>query len=271
MPTTKVIDTGAELRSLYLPEGGVREIFSSKVADYVASRPDYPAALFEFLHAECDLPQGATVADIGAGTGLFTQGLLTEGYSVVAIEPNAGMRTAADKLLSQFPGFQSADGAAESIPAPPSSFDLITAAQAFHWFEIEKTRTEFLRVLRPLGKVALIWNDRVLADPLHVALDEVFALYGGSKRGALVAHEDRKDVPRFFGATVPVERRWSHEHRLGESGLLSLVFSRSYMPERNTSLGQEASQQVREIFRQFATEGILPVRYTTVAIVGRPQ
>jgi SAM-dependent methyltransferase len=263
------VDTGAQLRSLYEAKGGVGEIFSSKVIDYLASRPDYPAALFEFLRVECNLHRGAMVADIGAGTGLLTQGLLAQGYSVVAVEPNAAMRAAADRLLTGIHGYRSAEGAAESIPAPASSVDLITAGQAFHWFEIETARAEFRRVLRPRGKVALVWNDRVLSDPLHVALDEIFAHYGGTKRGALVAHEERSDVPRFFGAAAPVEMAWPHEHRLNEAGVVSLVFSRSYMPERSSSPGQEACRQVRRVFEQLATGGEIIVRYTTVAMIGR--
>ena len=267
MPT----DTGTRLRSLYEPDGGVAQIFSPKVIDYIASRPDYPAKLFESLRIACNLRNGAVVADVGAGTGLFTRGLLQHGYQVIAIEPNAAMRAAADQLLSGFPGYRSEHGSAEAIPTPPSSVDLITAAQAFHWFEIDVARAEFLRVLRPEGKVALVWNDRVLADPLHVALDEIFARYGGAKRGALVAHESRRDFPKFFGSTVPVELTWNHEHYLDQSGLLSLVFSRSYMPDRSSLLGHEVSQHVCEAFRRFATEAEVVVRYTTVAVVGRPS
>lgn len=265
------IDTGAQLRSLYELQGGVGEVFSSKVADYVVSRPDYPAPLFESLRVQCNLRPGAMIADIGAGTGLLTQGLLARGYSVTAIEPSAGMRAAADQLLAGLQGYRSADGAAEAIPVSSSSVDLITAAQAFHWFEIERARVEFFRVLRPHGKVALIWNDRVLTDPLHVALDEIFAYYGGAKRGALIAHEERRNVPAFFGAATPIQLSWPHEHCLDGAGILSLVFSRSYMPDRNSSLGQEACQQVRQIFRRFAKDGRLAVRYTAVAFIGRPQ
>ena len=75
-------DTGSALRSLYEPQGGVRAIFASKVADYIASRPDYPDALFDALAQSCGLRDGATIADIGAGTGLLTQGLLTRGQIV---------------------------------------------------------------------------------------------------------------------------------------------------------------------------------------------
>lgn len=264
-------DTGAELRSLYAPDGGVGEIFSSKVADYVASRPDYPPQLFDALRDACALQPGAMVADIGAGTGLLTQGLLERGYQVCAIEPNAPMRAAADQRLERFPGYRSAAGCAEAMPVPAASVDLITAAQAFHWFEIGAARAEFLRVLRPRGQVALIWNDRVLTDPLHVALNAIFAHFGGAKRGALVAHEERGDVPAFFAGAVTQEWRWPHEHGLDAAGLLSLVFSRSYMPERNSPRGQEACEQVLHLFERLASNARVAVRYTTVAMLGRPR
>jgi SAM-dependent methyltransferase len=268
--TTVSADSGARLRSLYEPDGGVGEIFSSKVTDYAASRPDYPEALFDTLRAEADLSPGAVIADIGAGTGLLTQGLLQRGWRVIAVEPNGEMRAAADRRLGAQPNYRSVDGTAESMPIESSSIDLITAAQAFHWFEIEHARTECLRVLRPHGQVALIWNDRVPDDPLHAALDEPFAEYGGARRGALVAHEERRQVPEFFGA-APAEHSWPHQHRLDEAGLLSLVFSRSYMPERQSPAGLAASGAVRDVFSRYAAGGLVTVRYTSVAMVGRPR
>ncbi len=270
-PTTAT-NTGAQLRSLYEPQGGTGQIFSSKVNDYVASRPDYPAALFDALRATCHLLPGAVVADIGAGTGLLTQGLLAQGYTVTAIEPSDNMRAAADQALAQrFAGYSSASGTAENLALPDASADLITAAQAFHWFDIQAARVEFLRVLKPQGQVALIWNDRVLTDPLHVALDAIFAEYGGAKRGAMLAHDERSEVPAFFGSSTPLELTWPHAHQLNEEGLLCLVFSRSYMPARDSATGRDASQQVRELFQGLATKGHVAVRYNTVAIIGRPQ
>lgn len=263
-------DTGKQLRNLYQAQGGVGEIFGAKVIDYNASRPDYPAPLFEALRTHGRLAPSATVVDLGAGTGLLTRGLLQSGATVVAVEPNAPMRRACDHLLASQANYRSVDGSAESIPVATASADLITAAQAFHWFEIERARAECLRVLRPAGQVALIWNDRLLGDPLHVALDEVFAEYGGAKRSALLAHEDRSDVPKFFGAAVVREFAWPHAHNLSEAGLLSLVFSRSYMPERNTEAGQRAAARVCDIFRTAAVDNEVAVRYTTVAVIGRP-
>lgn len=263
-------DMGSRLRSLYDQDGGVGEIFSAKVADYSASRPNYPAALFDVFRNTCKLSAGDVVADIGAGTGLLTKGLLQQGFRVVAVEPNASMREACDRLLRRFQGYRSVDGRAEDLPLEASSVDLITAAQAFHWFEIDKAKPEFLRVLRPNGKVALIWNDRVFEDPLHMAIDGVFAQFGGTKRAALAAHEKRGDVPKFFGTTVPFEFTWPHEQSLDQTGLESLVFSRSYIPERNSPAGREISHRLGRIFKDQARTGFVAVRYTTVVKIGRP-
>jgi len=263
-------ETGTSLRLLYAAEGGVRSIFSEKTTDYAASRPDYPAALFEVLKMNCAPNKDAVVADIGAGTGNLTQGLLKSGYRVVAVEPNAEMRDVSDFRLGKIAGYSSINGSAESIPLESASIDLITAAQAFHWFEVERARTEFLRILTARGQVALIWNDRIFEDPLHVALDGVFSKFGGAKRAALVAHEDRSDVPRFFGSTQPEQFSWPHEHYLNREGLLSLVFSRSYIPGRNTLAGPVIADRVSEIFSRFENNETVKVQYWTVAIIGRP-
>jgi len=201
---------------------------------------------------------------------LLTQGLLRMGCRVVAIEPNPEMRRGADLVLGGIDGYSSADGCAEAMPLGTASVDLITAAQAFHWFEIEQARSEFLRVLKPDGQVALIWNDRVLEDPLHAALNELFGEFGGTKRAALVVREDRSRMPQFFGSARPTEFSWLHAHCLEKDKLLSLVFSRSYMPGRSTDDGSRIAERVCEIFSRFAVDGKVEVRYRTVAFLGRP-
>ena len=263
-------DSGQSLRSLFAAQGGVHAVFSGKVADYVASRPDYPAALFDALQAHCGLRPGARVADVGSGTGLLSLGLLRRGWEVVGVEPNAAMRAAAEQILSGHATHRCVDGSAESMPLADASVDLVTAAQAFHWFEVDAARNECLRVLKPGGQVALIWNDRRTEDVLHEALDEVFAAFGGAKRAALLPHEERAEVPRFFGGAPVREWRWPHEHRLGAAELVSLVFSRSYMPARDSPAGREAARLVQRLFERLAQGDAIAVRYTTVAMVGRP-
>jgi SAM-dependent methyltransferase len=266
----KPADTGHALHALFAAQGGVHAAFSDKVADYVASRPDYPAALFDALAAHCGLQTGARIADVGSGTGLLSLGLLQRGWQVVGVEPNGEMRAAAEKILDGHAAHRCVDGSAEAMPLAAASVDLVTAAQAFHWFQVDAARSECLRVLKPGGQVALIWNDRRADDPLHEALDEVFAAFGGAKRAALLPHEERADVPRFFGGAPLRERRWPHEHRLSAAGLVCLVFSRSYMPARDSAQGFEAARLVQRVFDRLAQGDSIAVRYTTVAMIGRP-
>lgn len=264
-------DTGRALRALYQPQGGVGAIFDDKVRDYIAARPDYPRALIDALADGLARPAAeATVADLGAGSGLLTRALLSRFGTVWAVEPGAPMRAACDAMLGGSPGYRSAAGAAEAIPLPAGSVDLITAAQAFHWFDVPRARAEARRVLAPGGQVALVWNDRVGGDPLHQALDALFAEFGGAKRSALVAHEERRGVDDFFGAAGFETRQWPHAHALDRDGLLALAFSRSYMPARDTPAGRAATARLDEVFARHAEGGQVQVRYTTVLMRGAP-
>jgi SAM-dependent methyltransferase len=244
----------------------VRQRFSNKVAEYAASRPDYPAALID------DLSQlkPAQIADVGAGTGILTRMLLDRGLSVIAVEPNAAMQAAADAALKKYPLYQSVAGSAEATTLEDASVDLITAAQAFHWFDIEAARAECLRILKPHGEVALIWNDRVLTDPLQADLEQVFSDFGGEKRRTVLAHEDRSSVPKFFRSGSMRTQTCPHEHRLDQSGLVSLALSRSYMPTRDTPEATRVTKVVSELFQRRQTMGFVTVRYQTVVSLGRP-
>jgi SAM-dependent methyltransferase len=257
------------LAELYAERGGLVAIFGPKVADYVSSRPDYPSALFDWLEAQGALHAGSRVADLGAGTGLLTRDLLARGAEVLAVEPNAAMREACDRLLAGTPGYRSTEGRAESIPAPDASLDLVTAAQAFHWFDIPAARRECARVLAPGGAVALIWNDRLDGDPLHADMSAVFERFGGKHREAMLAHENPGGVAAFFAPQTALHWSGEHEHRLGEAGLLALAFSRSYMPASEAPERAAAAAALREVFARHAVAAAVTVRYCCVCWLGR--
>jgi len=266
-------DTAQALHSLYTASGGVGQVFSAKARDYQRARPDYPAALFAHLATHAGLGPGARVLDLGAGTGLLTQGLLAAGAQVLAVEPADEMRAVADAVLGHLPGYSSAPGRAEALPVPDGAVDLITAAQAFHWFDVPRARAEARRALRQGGQVALITNERVAEDPLHQALDEGFARFGGERRDALVAHEAQKatqGMAAFFDDAGFAQAEWPHGHALDEAGLQALVFSRSYMPLRGTAEGEAAAAWVARVFARFAQGGRVQVRYRTQCCQGRP-
>ena len=114
------------------------------------------------MKREVGLHPGSVIADIGSGTGISTQLLLSAGCEVYAVEPNREMREAAERILQGQAGFHSVDGTAEATTLPNQSVDLIVAAQAFHWFAPLPTRAEFDRILKPDGHVVLMWNARHL-------------------------------------------------------------------------------------------------------------
>jgi SAM-dependent methyltransferase len=134
--------------------------FSARVENYARHRLSYPPALIATLQARAQLTLASTVVDLGSGTGTLTALLLPAARRVYAVEPNAAMRTAAEEQLGRNPGFTSVAAVAEATTLDAASADLITVAQAFHWFDRPACRREFLRILRPAGQVALIWNER---------------------------------------------------------------------------------------------------------------
>lgn len=266
-----MVSRTSKLATAYAESGGLKQIFSSKVADYVASRPDYPAALFDVLIELGGLSSAASVVDVGAGTGLLSQGLLERGVPVLGVEPNVEMRAAATALLSGYRNFSCLPGSAEDLPLAASSADLVCAAHAFHWFDLPKTREEFLRVLKPSGQVALIWNDRLLTDPLHQGLNLIFERFGGAKREALIAHENRRDIDGFFGPTGVDHREFPHEHSISAAALQSLVMSRSYMPPPRSDEAQQAREATARLLAELGFGDMITIRYVTHVYLGRPE
>jgi SAM-dependent methyltransferase len=155
--------------------------FSTESSAYERGRPEYPAALFEWLARDAGATSGARVVDLGAGTGKFTRLLVRSGADVTAIEPVDAMR---DRLTLALPGVRALAGTAEAMPLDDASADVLTCAQAFHWFANDRALQEIHRVLRPGGRLALVWNVR------DESVDWVAAI-----TAAITPHEG--DAPRF--------------------------------------------------------------------------
>jgi ubiquinone/menaquinone biosynthesis C-methylase UbiE len=153
------------------------ERFSSRVDNYVRYRPHYPKAVLESLQTNCGLTETSVIADVASGTGILTELFLQNGNVVYGVEPNHEMREAAEGLLKRYSQFRSIAGTAEETTLPETSVDFVTVGQAFHWFEIEKARQEFKRILKPQGCVALVWNERKDSSPLDHAYEQLVQTY----------------------------------------------------------------------------------------------
>ncbi len=136
---------------------GPANAFGPAAADYERARPTYPAGAIERLVRELGIGPSTTVCDLAAGTGKLTRLLAATGAEVVAVEPVPGMR---DQLELACPDVRVLDGTAEAIPLADASVDVVTVAQAFHWFRFEEALAEIRRVLRPGGGLAILFNER---------------------------------------------------------------------------------------------------------------
>jgi SAM-dependent methyltransferase len=141
--------------------------FARSAEAYELGRPGYPAAALEPLR----LSSSMTVLDLAAGTGKLTRALAESGASVIAVEPVAEMRAALPESV------RALDGTAEAIPLEDASVDLVTVAQAFHWFDGPAALREIHRVLMPGGRLALLWNRRGEDDPVNRAIDALIEPY----------------------------------------------------------------------------------------------
>jgi ubiquinone/menaquinone biosynthesis C-methylase UbiE len=247
-----------------------KERFSSRVDDYVRYRPGYPAPLFAMIAAQGCLDPGRVVIDVGSGTGILSRGLLDAGGArVVAVEPNAAMRAAAERTLAGHPRFESVDATAEATGLAPASADLVIAAQAFHWFDAPRARAEFARILVPDGVVALVWNQRK-DTPLNREYLEMLERFAPDY--ALVRESERSSEDKmraFFAPASPRMAMFDNEQRLDEAGFAGRLLSSSYAPQTGHPLHAPMRARASEIFRAHARGGFVTIPYDTIVWHGR--
>ena len=153
--------------------------FSDKVENYIKYRPHYPESVIPYLKEKGVLKNDSVIADIGSGTGISTEIFLNNGNIVYGIEPNKEMRGAAEKLFEGNPNFKSINATAEETTLNNNSIDLIAAGQAFHWFDVDKCKIEFKRILKSDGNIVLLWNKRKRdGSPFQEEYEQLLLEYG---------------------------------------------------------------------------------------------
>ncbi len=244
--------------------------FSDKARKYEQYRPEYTEeALTEILRLSGILPYTKRkVADIGAGTGKFTKLLLDRGFEVYAIEPNDQMRGIAESKFRDIENFNSINATSEDTMLDDKSVSLITVAQAFHYFDIEKTKKEFLRVLQPGGKVALLWNFR-LRDSEFIREYEN-AIYGTHSQKVKPTHAQDNmtdDIFKlFFSRYETINISNSQSFSLEE--LWGRTLSNNHAPKENEPEYQELYDKIKRLFYKYQKDGRVLFSYRTQIVVG---
>lgn len=245
------------------------ERFSYRVEHYIRYRPSYPTEVVELVRREMNLNENSIVADIGSGTGIFTKLLLEIGCTVYAVEPNERMRQAGEDFLREYPNFKSVDGTSENTNLPDESVDLITAAQAFHWFDCEKAKAEFRRIIKPGGYAALIWNERQLnsTDFLR-GYEDLLLRYGTDYKQ--VRHDAVLiDKIRAFFFEDFHEAAFPNIQRVDFDGLKGRLLSASYIPAAGHPRFEEMLSELKNIFDRYAESGAVEILYDTRVFYGK--
>ncbi|GAS89899.1 methyltransferase [Mycolicibacterium brisbanense] len=227
--------------------------FGSEAAAYERGRPSYPPEAIDWL-----LPAGASdVLDLGAGTGKLTTRLVERGLNVIAVDPIPEML---ELLTNSLPDTPALLGTAEEIPLADNSVDAVLVAQAWHWFDPERAAAEVSRVLRPGGRLGLVWNTR----------DERMGWV--KDLGQIIGHENdpfnhEVKLPAPFAETERQQVEWTSY--LTPQALIDLVASRSYCITSPEQVRTRTLGQVRELLAThpaLANSSGLALPYVTVSI-----
>ncbi len=235
--------------------------FEQVAALYERTRPEYPAEAVEWLRRELDLRAGRTVLDLGAGTGKLTRALAGTGAMVIAVEPGEAMLA---ELVRAVPDVDARIGAAEAIPLEDDSVDAVTAGQAFHWFRHDEAVAEIHRVLRPGGRLALIWNRRDPDDPLQEAISSAIAPLAPPDRPGATSWEVPLAETPLLESVAQADFRFTDvldsDQFVGRIGSISFVAASS--DEERAALEERLRTMVAE-------RGRVELRYVTSAYVSR--
>lgn len=243
--------------------------FSSRVENYVRHRPCYPKAILDLLTAECGLTKESVVADIGSGTGKLTQLFLENGNRVFGVEPNREMREAGERLLKDFPNFSSVDGTAEATTLPDQSGDFIVAGQAFHWFDHQQCRREFLRVLKPGGRIVIVWNDRrSQATPFLAEYEKLLLEFATDYEQVNHRRTDDPATIRAFFRTEPQLKTFSYAQQFDFDGIKGRLLSSSYAPEAGHPKHVAMLESLKRIFDTHQQNGHVMFEYDTHVYFG---
>lgn len=238
--------------------------YTVTVDRYVKGRPDYPLEIAEWLHNQLGLHPELTVVDLGAGTGKFTSRLIDTGAAVIAVEPVQPML---DRLSLLFPTVKTLTGTAEAIPLPDVSMDVVVCAQSFHWFATPEALTEIHRILKPGGKLGLVWNMR------DNRVDWV-------KRLNQIVNEFEGDAPRYHtgawrkafpfpGFGTLHEQHFSHTHTgAPDDVILNRIKSTSFIAALPAEKQKHIETQVRALIEnesELHNREIVTVPYETAA------
>ena len=246
------------------------ERFSGKAEIYKKFRPSYPKELFDYLYSQAGFRKESVIADIGAGTGIFTRLLLERGSTVYAVEPNGDMRGTAEQDLAEYKKLKLIDAPAEKTGLADASVDFITVAQAFHWFDRDLFKSECQRILKPGGKVVLVWNERDYESEIVKKDYDIRKKYAADNKGIGRYGGFRHDYLNFFADGIYEYKTFNNDLQFDKESFTGRNLSASYAPreEKDPEKYQGLVRELGEFFDEYSVNGILNYPHYTQSFAG---
>ncbi len=242
--------------------------FNGMADDYSKYRPNYAKESIDYLINEAQLTENSIIADIGSGTGKFSKLLLDEGFKVFGVEPNNDMRQKAEYELQDRKNFRSISGTSENTTLSNNSIDLITVAQAFHWFDMEQFRVECGRILKTNGYVAILYNNgdysTEVINEISVLSERYCPKYVGSSGGI----EKNPTVFDNFFDTYEI-KVFENSYSLNMKQFIGLNFSASYAPKSNEPNYEQYLRALVELFEKYSVQDTLFMPNNTICRLGK--
>ncbi len=231
--------------------------FGSQAAAYERGRPSYPPEAVDWLLAPTDTWVARDVLDLGAGTGKLTTRLVERGLTVIAVDPIAEML---EMLRTALPDTPALLGSAEQIPLPDNAVDAVLVAQAWHWFDQERAVAEIARVLRPGGRLGVLWNTRDERSGWVKDFGRIVGLEHDRDNATV-------DLPEPFTDIAMHQVEWTNY--ITPQALIDYVASRSYCITSPAEVRARTLDEVRELLvnhPSLANATGLAMPYITVCV-----
>jgi SAM-dependent methyltransferase len=245
------------------------ERFSRVAGDYSNYRPGYPENIIAILKNEFKLSETFVIADIGSGTGKLSKLFLDNGNFTYGVEPNQEMRKSAESIFHGNGKFISVNGRAENTTLENNCTDFIVCGQAFHWFDKQKTRIEFERILKKNGYVMLIWNKRDDTKEMMIGYEKLIREYCPDHKNIGYEIFEEKDLNIFFKPN-PVRQFTLEYYQVFDFNELSgRLRSSSYSPAESSIAYKQLIAKLKELFDRYQQHGRIRFEYKTEMFVSR--
>ena len=239
------------------------DMFTGKATLYSRYRQNYSCELIQYLYTDVGTRASSRIADIGSGTGMFTELLLQKGSTVFAVEPNDSMRQIAESALSKYPSFHSVNTAGENTFLQPQSIDFVTVAQAFHWLNVQPFNAECQRLIKCGGKIIIVYNRKRKDAEINRELAEIIREFYPTHNDIINHWELReKPIAEFFNGKYEFV---SFENNIINNleEFMGRTLSASYARENEPYM-----DRLREFFYSQAEDGLITMPNDTIAYIG---